>query len=163
MHHWFIMSSSNHKPNTSNQPAISSFVDQKTPTHTPLVLINKESAQLKDTCLSTKRSNEECSLVKGNVSKKSDNKATPPKTLQLKLNKEDGGSICYMNYNWCGMAWIEMYPKNKKSNPTWNTTTEVSGAFFWGHMHFENHSSFFMFFTGFTLNFYSKPCMQTKY
>ena len=35
---------------------------------------------------STKRTNEEHSPVKGNVSKKLNNKATPPKTLQLKLN-----------------------------------------------------------------------------
>ena len=64
------MSSSNHKPNTSNQPAISSFVGLKTPSHNTLVMINKESAPLKDTCLSTKGSNEECNPVKGNVSKK---------------------------------------------------------------------------------------------
>ena len=83
------MSNLNPKSNTLNQPVISSFVGQKTSTHISLVLINKENAQQKDTCSSVKRSNEEHSPVEGNVTKKTNTKATPLKTLQLKLNKED--------------------------------------------------------------------------
>ena len=77
----------------------------KTPTHNPPVSINKECGPLKDICLSTKRTNEEHSPVKGNVSqKKSNNKASPPKTLQLKLNKEDWGVNLLHELHYCGMT-----------------------------------------------------------
>ena len=86
------MSNSNHKSNTLNQPVISSFIGQKTVIHMSPVLTNKDNIQQKDTNSSVKRSNEDISLVEGNVSKKTNTKATPPKKLQQKLNKEDFGT-----------------------------------------------------------------------
>ena len=77
--------------NTSNKPDISSFIGLKTVTHMSPVLTNKDNTQEKDTSSSVKRSNEDNSLVEGNVSKKTNTKVTPPKTSQPKLNKEDLG------------------------------------------------------------------------
>ena len=71
------MSNSNCKSNTLNQPVISSLVCQKTVTHISPVLTNKDNIQQKDTSSSVKRSNEDNSLVEGNVSKKTNTKATP--------------------------------------------------------------------------------------
>ena len=85
------MFNSNCKSITLNQPVISSFIGQKTVTHMPPVLTNKDNIKQKDTSSFVKRSNEDNSLVEGNVSKKTNTKATPPKTSQLKLNKEDLG------------------------------------------------------------------------
>ena len=54
-------------------------------------MTNKENTQQKDTCSAVKRSNEEHSLVEGNATIKTNTKATPPKTSQMKLIKEDWG------------------------------------------------------------------------
>ena len=86
------MSNSNCKSHALKQPVISSFVGQTIITHMSPVLTNKDNIQQKDTIISSfKRSNEDNSLMEGNVSKKTNTKATPPKTSQLKLNKEDLG------------------------------------------------------------------------
>ena len=85
------MSNSIHKSNTLNQPVISNFMGQKTSTHNSQVLTNKENTQQKDTSSSVKRSNEEHSPVEGNVTKKTNTKATPLKTSQPRLIKEDWG------------------------------------------------------------------------
>ena len=62
---------------------------KNTPTYNPPFSGIKECTPLKDTRFSTKSSNKKYNPVKENVSQKSNNKTTPPKTLQLKLNKED--------------------------------------------------------------------------
>ena len=84
------MSNSNYKSNTLNQPVISSFIGQKTVTHMSPVLANKDNIQKKDTSSSVKRPNEDNSPVERNVSKKTNTKATPPKTSELKLNRGPG-------------------------------------------------------------------------
>ena len=52
---------------------------------------DKDNIQQRNTSSSVKRSNEDNSPVEGNVSKKTNTKATLLKTSQLKLNKEDLG------------------------------------------------------------------------
>ena len=71
------MSNSNCKSNTLNQPVISSSIGQTTVTYMPPVLTKKDNIQQNYTSLSVKRSNEDNSLVEGNVSKKTNTKATP--------------------------------------------------------------------------------------
>ena len=85
------MSNSNCKSNTLNQPVILSFVGQKTVTHMSPVLTK---------IISNKRI--QAHLSKGQMKiivqwkemyqRKTNTKATPPKTSQLKLNKGDLGT-----------------------------------------------------------------------
>ena len=83
------MPNSNCKSNTLNQPAISKFVGQKTSTHNSPVLTKKILSERTHALLS--KGQMKNTVQWKEMKKKTNTKATLPKTLQPKLIKEDWG------------------------------------------------------------------------